>query len=247
MPNKEAAATLRAVFTFYSDVVTLTSEGDSVVSDETLESIGMTSSFMHALFGSILRLAMPPDYQRMRQSDHRQSDLALPRAQSGSQQPNPTQEPWTSNEIAQDDAHMDLAESDAHIPTSTRVETVTGSPNSTSDGLEPGTGSHSKDNKHRKLMRSPFDPGYFIAGAVAGGVSRTATAPLDRLKVYLLVNTNNNANLALNAAKNGLPVQAVKQAGRPLLNAISDLYRSGGIRGFFAGTCCGHEMTRLDN
>lgn len=77
--------------------------------------------------------------------------------------------------------------------------------------------------------------GYFIAGAVAGGISRTATAPLDRLKVYLLVNTKSGANVALHAAKTGQPILAFKNAGRPLLAAISDLYKSGGIRGFFAG------------
>jgi len=79
------------------------------------------------------------------------------------------------------------------------------------------------------------DPGYFIAGAVAGGISRTATAPLDRLKVYLLVNTKSDVNIALDAAKKGQPLRAVKNAGRPLVAAVSDLYKSGGVRGFFAG------------
>jgi solute carrier family 25 phosphate transporter 23/24/25/41 len=79
------------------------------------------------------------------------------------------------------------------------------------------------------------DPGYFIAGAIAGGISRTATAPLDRLKVYLLVNTKSDANVVLDAAKKGRPLTAVKSAGRPLIAAVGDLYKSGGLRGFFAG------------
>ncbi|ORY64224.1 calcium-binding mitochondrial carrier SAL1 [Pseudomassariella vexata] len=116
MPSDEAKTTLHAVFTFYSDIVTLTSEGDSVVSDETLEGLG-----------------------------------------------------------------------------------------------------------------------YFVAGAVAGGISRTATAPLDRLKVYLLVNTNSGTNVAIDAARKGRPVVAMKNAGRPLFTAALDLYKSGGLRGFFAG------------
>jgi solute carrier family 25 phosphate transporter 23/24/25/41 len=79
------------------------------------------------------------------------------------------------------------------------------------------------------------DPGYFVAGAIAGGVSRTATAPLDRLKVYLLVNTKSEAETAVTALKSGRPMNAVKNAARPLGDAVRDLYRAGGLRGFFAG------------
>jgi len=77
--------------------------------------------------------------------------------------------------------------------------------------------------------------GYFVAGAVAGGVSRTATAPLDRLKVYLLVNTKTSASLALDAAKNGQPLTAIRSAAKPVRDAIASLYKAGGLRTFFAG------------
>ncbi|PHH82964.1 hypothetical protein CDD82_4182 [Ophiocordyceps australis] len=77
--------------------------------------------------------------------------------------------------------------------------------------------------------------GYFLAGAIAGGVSRTATAPLDRLKVYLLVNTRNSSETAATALKQGRPIDAIKNALRPFKDAVRDLYRSGGIRSFFAG------------
>ena len=79
------------------------------------------------------------------------------------------------------------------------------------------------------------EPGYFIAGALAGGISRTATAPLDRLKVYLLVNTKTKAGAALDTAKSGQPLSAVRKAGKPIGDAIHDLWRAGGIRTFFAG------------
>ncbi|ROW06933.1 hypothetical protein VMCG_03976 [Cytospora schulzeri] len=79
------------------------------------------------------------------------------------------------------------------------------------------------------------EPGYFIAGALAGGISRTATAPLDRLKVYLLVNTKTKAGAALDAAKTGPPMTAVRTAGKPISNAVHELWRAGGIRTFFAG------------
>ncbi|GAV85393.1 Mito_carr domain-containing protein/EF_hand_3 domain-containing protein/EF_hand_5 domain-containing protein [Cephalotus follicularis] len=54
---------------------------------------------------------------------------------------------------------------------------------------------------------------YLIAGAVAGAASRTATAPLDRLKVVLQVQT----------------------ARAHVMPAIRDIWREGGILAFFRG------------
>lgn len=76
--------------------------------------------------------------------------------------------------------------------------------------------------------------GYFVAGALAGGVSRTATAPLDRLKVYLLVNTKTNA-ISLHTIKRAGPFAAFQQMGKPVGDAIGSLYKSGGLKNFFAG------------
>ncbi|KAI4141896.1 MAG: hypothetical protein LQ341_003393 [Variospora aurantia] len=77
-------------------------------------------------------------------------------------------------------------------------------------------------------------PGYFLAGGLAGVISRTATAPLDRLKVYLIAQTSVK-NEAFNAAKSGAPIQAAKHASRPLVDASKLLWRMGGIRSLFAG------------
>ena len=77
-------------------------------------------------------------------------------------------------------------------------------------------------------------PGYFVAGAVAGIVSRTSTAPLDRLKVYLITQTG-TASKAVEAAKQGSALQATKHAARPLVEACKELWRAGGIRSLFAG------------
>ncbi|CAN8104175.1 unnamed protein product [Discula destructiva] len=76
--------------------------------------------------------------------------------------------------------------------------------------------------------------GYFAAGALSGGISRTATAPIDRLKVYLLVDNKSKTNI-LAAAKAGYGLTAVRQAGTPVAEAVRDLYRTGGVRTFFAG------------
>ena len=78
------------------------------------------------------------------------------------------------------------------------------------------------------------DPGYFLAGGVAGVVSRTMTAPLDRLKVYLIAQTGVRAE-TVHAVKSGAPVQAAKHASRPLIEASKALWQMGGWRSLFAG------------
>ena len=76
--------------------------------------------------------------------------------------------------------------------------------------------------------------GYFIAGGLAGMISRTATAPLDRLKVYLIAQTENRA-AAVEAAKRGSAITAVKHFHSSLADALKDLWRAGGMRSLFAG------------
>lgn len=76
--------------------------------------------------------------------------------------------------------------------------------------------------------------GYFIAGGIAGIVSRTATAPLDRLKVYLIAQVSPKNTLD-KAVKEGAPVVAAKQFGKNLIDACKELWRAGGIRSLFAG------------
>ena len=77
-----------------------------------------------------------------------------------------------------------------------------------------------------------FDTGYFLAGGVAGVLSRTATAPLDRIKVFLIAQTGKSA---MEAAGKGQAVLAAKRAAGPLKDAIAAVWRGGGIRSFFAG------------
>lgn len=92
-----------------------------------------------------------------------------------------------------------------------------------------------RPKKKSKLTSYVPDPGYFLAGAVAGGVSRTATAPLDRLKVYLLVKTQSSADTALKALKQGRPIVALRNAVKPIADGVQDLWRAGGMRSMFAG------------
>jgi len=79
------------------------------------------------------------------------------------------------------------------------------------------------------------DPGYFAAGAVAGVASRTLTAPLDRLKVFLIANVDAPKAPLVDAAAKGNAKEAMKLAGRPLILATKELWKAGGMRSLFAG------------
>lgn len=90
------------------------------------------------------------------------------------------------------------------------------------------------DNVKPVLIECVPKPGYFIAGGLAGIVSRTSTAPLDRLRVYLIAQTG-VAQDAIQAAKSGAALRAIKNAWRPLIDATKDLWKAGGIRSLYAG------------
>ncbi|KAL9948952.1 hypothetical protein D7B24_007490 [Verticillium nonalfalfae] len=257
MPVHHGNAPLEAVLSYYSSIVTLTAEGDSMVSEETLEGLGTTGFLLKTLFGSILRIASPAD-RDTEPTDLQQPTpdstpslspgssttttedqrLAAPSLRDSSVPPSQPADPLTSNRedmessvlqsyvTALDAAH---AEERATIAKSLRLGQAAIQTTTTTD-----QGSQVRQKKTKLTSYIP-DPGYFLAGAVAGGVSRTATAPLDRLKVYLLVNTKSSADTALAALKQGRPLVALANAGKPFGDAFRDLWQAGGMRSLFAG------------
>ena len=109
----------------------------------------------------------------------------------------------------------------------------------TEPGMQPEEHAGKGVKNHRESVLTDFlpDPGYFLAGGLAGVASRTSTAPLDRLKVYLIAQTG-VAQEAVEAAKKGAAVKAARHTFRPLIDASKELWAAGGMRSLFAGELC---------
>ncbi|CAG9956185.1 unnamed protein product [Clonostachys rosea f. rosea IK726] len=245
MPAQEHDSHLDAMLSFYNSVTFVTPEGDSVVSEETLEGLGTAGppcssrSLLHSILGSILRVAFPGGY-----TPSPQEPASRPAA-TGVANSELAASSLLGNETKAIDGRRHVAPGAGAAPVGQKQhereavgERIVSDDTQATHQESSSTASAVKTRRKFELTEFIPDPGYFLAGAVAGGVSRTATAPLDRLKVYLLVNTGTgsaNAAKAINSVASGRPLGLVKNALRPFSDAIRDLFRSGGIKGFFAG------------
>ncbi|PNS18909.1 Calcium-binding mitochondrial carrier SAL1 [Sphaceloma murrayae] len=221
---------LRAVLSYYQSTVKVNPEGDVTLSDETIQGLGTATSFLHThLFGAILQITAPSHhYHRPRQSELGSAGpLQVLETTTGGVDTEEENEKYKrvmisaqEDVLAEDDRLvMSHEEGEAHHPVLLRKQHV-----DLSDRL--------------RFIRSVLiacvpHPGYFLAGAISGVASRTMTAPLDRLKVYLIAQTDNTSALA--KAKEGAPLQATKHASHTLVNACRELWAAGGIRSLFAG------------
>lgn len=72
--------------------------------------------------------------------------------------------------------------------------------------------------------------GYFLAGGIAGAVSRTTTAPFDRLKVALIASTEVPATTGISPA-----IFTTNIMEYPMAKSLQAIYSQGGLKAFFVG------------
>ncbi|CAK1357991.1 Calcium-binding mitochondrial carrier SAL1 [Cercospora beticola] len=208
---------LGAVISYYQNTTKLTSEGDVHLSDEALQGLGTTLTFLkRSLFGAILQLVKPA------QSHAGGSNTSPISMWEGSESRPQLQYPSLDDE--------DMTDTDPHIPVkpARRKEMLHQEQQQGDDQVVQ------RAVRPSKLMDFVPDVGYFLAGGLSGITSRTATAPLDRLKVYLIAQTG-NAEDTINAVKSAKPLSAAQHGVRTLWNACQHLWAAGGMRSLFAG------------
>lgn len=208
----------------------MNSEGDTLLSDDAVEGLGK-KLFMFC-FGSIINIATPVRTPRIPSTNQANSPptttntntksdarkMALPNPDPKATLPSPHVSPLDSSTIPSMPPAVVLIESISLPPS-------TSEPNGSAAAVIP-----EEDN----LLTEYPSLGFFVAGAVAGAVSRTCTAPLDRLKTYLIASTA-KPELALSAAAKGDVSGFIKHLGRPLVTAFQELWKSGGIRSLYSG------------
>lgn len=206
---------------YYSSTVTLNAEGDTSIQGDTVAGLGRLKDFPNVLFGVIFKIATPkPD-----------SSAPAPTTPSAR-----TADFSMEQEALEQQPRMNRVQEEASNPLEEELMYSLSEHKTEEEAVDYLLDATTEDEKTLLIQFLP-DPGYFVAGGLAGVISRTATAPLDRLKVYLIANTETAKN-SITAVKHGEAVKAAKHLGRPLINASAELWRAGGMRSLFAGKMC---------
>lgn len=211
-----SAPGMRQVLSFYTSTSRVSAEGDVHMSDEAVSGLGTALAFLKsALFGAIIQIVetRPRPQQQLQydtNNDDEYADATTPSLND------PTRPPFSPQ-----DQNLHPEDADPHIPT----KPARRKPHQPLEQAQ----------EPLKLTDLVPDVGYFLAGGLSGITSRTATAPLDRLKVYLIAQTS-NASQAVEAAKSGAAIKATRQGAKTLWIACRELWAAGGVRSLFAGT-----------
>lgn len=229
----------------------MNSEGDTLLSDDAVEGLG--KKFLTFCFGTIISITSPVNLPSSRSISTNQTitpKIPISKNANGTMESSvhasvlhdtensplqaygPETPPISSYEVTKNASKLKPIQSG---PTCLIPIPTTASPSAqSSTSNRSSSGSVIIPEKDNLLTRSPTI-GFFVAGAVAGAVSRTCTAPLDRLKTYLIANTA-KSQLAISAAAKGDIIAVVMHLGRPLTAAFRELWKSGGIRSLYSGT-----------
>ncbi|CAO1624430.1 unnamed protein product [Sympodiomycopsis kandeliae] len=121
---------------------------------------------------------------------------------------------------------------------------------SSSDNQDSQAADHSgheeEEEEDNDMIHSDVALKFLLAGGIAGAVSRTATAPFDRLKIYLITASRSDetaTSQAIETVKKSGASGASKEAGKlasrsmgMLGTAVQTLYREGGgLKAFWLG------------
>lgn len=200
------------------------------MSDEALEGLGTVLAFLNnALFGAVTQLVKPAHKPSMEYNKASGTECNTPASL------------WDGSEcrpqlFLPDDGDNTI-DDDPYIPLkpARRKQDIAKAPGVATDGQQL----QSQGKKDVKLIDFVPHVGYFLAGGLSGITSRTLTAPLDRLKVYLIAQTG-TADDAVHAVKKGRALAATKHGARTLMLAWNELWAAGGIRSLFAGKSVAH-------
>ena len=89
------------------------------------------------------------------------------------------------------------------------------------------------EDNHHLLGASSLK--FLLAGGVAGVVSRTATAPFDRLKVYLMTASPNIIGSIGTSNVAAATASTIQRGTQVIWRAILNIYAEGGLRAFWVG------------
>lgn len=190
------------------------------MSDEALQGLGTILTFLKtSLFGAVTQIVKPSQ-------SHAGGSNTAPIAMWEDSESRP--QLYDPLIVVGEDA----VEDDPYIP-------VKPARRKEAEAVQAGTsvlGAEGSTKKARPTKLTDFVPdvGYFLAGGLSGITSRTATAPLDRLKVYLIAQTG-PAEKTVHAVKSGKAIVAAQHGFKTLWNACKDLWAAGGMRSLFAG------------